>query len=237
MAAPIDLGAVRGVLFDKDGTLLDYHATWMPANRAVASHLADGDEALAEALLVRGGWLADSDRVGAGTPLAAGDLTDIVAAWADLLPRHLLADRDRLIADIDRLFIANCVPTPVCDLGLLLDGLKGRGLALGVATADSEAGARASLTPFGVLQRLDFLSGYDSGHGCKPGPGQVQGFCAATGLSPADVLVIGDNIHDIQMARSAGAAQAIGVLTGTSHRADLEAAADAVFDDIRFLLS
>ncbi len=232
----IDLSAIRGVLFDKDGTLLDYHATWMPANRAVAEWLAEGDADLAHALLVRGGWLPEADRVAAGTPLAAGDLTDIVAAWADLLPAHRLADRDALVAAIDRTFIAHCAPTPVCALAELMDALKGRGLSLGVATADSEAGARASLGPLGVVERLDFLAGYDSGHGSKPGPGQALAFCQATGLAPETVLVVGDNEHDIAMARAAGAGMAVGVLTGTTDRAALEALADHVFADIGFLL-
>ncbi|MFC6854347.1 HAD family hydrolase [Marivibrio halodurans] len=223
------------ILFDKDGTLLDYHATWMPANRAVVDVLAEGDAELARYLLIRGGWDPESDRVAAGSPLAAGALDEIVACWADLLPPGRADDPKALEAEIDRLFIAHCEPTAVCDLAPLLDGLRGRGLRLGVATADSEAGARASLGRFDILDRFDFLAGYDSGHGCKPAPGQVAAFCAATGLPPARVMVIGDNAHDIEMARAAGAGAAVGVLTGTTPRAALEVMADAVFEDIRFL--
>lgn len=226
------LEGLRGVLFDKDGTLLDYHATWMPANRAVARMLAGGDRRLARTLLIRGGWRAETGRVAAGSPLAAGDLADIAEAWADLLPRHVTADRKAFEARLDAIFIANCTPTPVCDLRALLDALRGRGLKLGVATADSEAGARASLAPFGVLERLDFLAGYDSGHGSKPGPGQARAFCAATGLAPDEILVVGDNEHDVKMARAAGARAAIGVLTGTTDQAALSELADAVLPDV-----
>lgn len=228
----MDISRIAGVLFDKDGTLLDYHATWMPANRAVAADLSGGDPALADALMRRGGWTPESDRVQSGTPFAAGDLEAIVDAWHDLLPPARTADRDALIAHIDSLFIAHCTPAAVCDLTALLDRLRGRGLRLGVATADSEAGARASLAPFGALERLDFLAGYDSGHGSKPGPGQARAFCAATGLAPEAVLVVGDNGHDIAMARAAGAGAAVGVTTGTTDRAALATLADAVFDDV-----
>ena len=33
-------GAIRGILFDKDGTLLDFWATWLPAYRSSAEKIA-----------------------------------------------------------------------------------------------------------------------------------------------------------------------------------------------------
>jgi phosphoglycolate phosphatase len=48
--------AIKGVLFDKDGTLLDYFETWMPVNRELSLAVADGDEALAQRLLVAIGY-------------------------------------------------------------------------------------------------------------------------------------------------------------------------------------
>ena len=48
---------IRGVLFDKDCTLLDFDATWPPAYRAVAEELASlaGDPGLAARILRLGG--------------------------------------------------------------------------------------------------------------------------------------------------------------------------------------
>ena len=46
---------IRGILFDKDGTLLDYHATWMPLNWQAARTAANGNETLAERLMISGG--------------------------------------------------------------------------------------------------------------------------------------------------------------------------------------
>ena len=70
---PRSCRAIRGVLFDKDGTLLDYAATWMTANRAAALAAAGGDRELSQRLLVIGGYDPDRDRVGANTALAAGN--------------------------------------------------------------------------------------------------------------------------------------------------------------------
>ena len=88
--------AIRGVLFDKDGTLLDYAATWMGANRAAALAAAGGDRELGERLLVIGGYDPDRDRVGANTALAAGNATEIAAVW---LP-HVNGWEPRDLADL-----------------------------------------------------------------------------------------------------------------------------------------
>jgi len=213
----------RGILFDKDGTLLDYHATWMPANHAVAQELAGDNDDLALHLLTLGGWDSRTDRVGSGTILAAGNLREIAELW---LP-HLDSDLERTVASmtdfLDRCFQEHMAPTPVCNLGALLDRLSQADIVLGIATADSERGLVHSLTPFGILHRFVYAVGFDSGHGCKPEPGMVHGFCSVTGLDAAEVVVVGDNRHDIAMAIAAGAT-GIGVLTGTSDADELIAA-------------
>jgi len=222
---------IKGVLFDKDGTLLDYGATWMPANRAAALAAARGDPDLAERLLIAGGYDPARDRIAANRVLAAGTAPEIAEAWRVHVPDWPQAE---LTALLDRIFETESAAgaAPVTDLAPLFLRLKGRGLKLGVATSDSRRGVEVTLGPFAVLDLLDFISGYDSGHGSKPDPAIVHGFCAATGLMPAEVAVVGDNLHDMYMGRDAGAGLVVGVLTGTGEHADLSAHADHVLDSI-----
>jgi phosphoglycolate phosphatase len=217
------------VLFDKDGTLLDYGATWMPANRAAALAAARGDEALAGRLLVAGGYDPVRDRIAANHVLAAGTNREIAEVWQRDVPDWQVAD---LLELIESVFQAESSigAVPVTDLAPLFLRLKERGLKLGVATSDSRRGVEVTLGPFAVLDMLDFISGYDSGHGSKPDPAIVHGFCTATGLRAAEVAVVGDNLHDLHMGRSAGAGLVVGVLTGTGEHADLSADADHVLD-------
>jgi len=56
-----------------------------------------------------------------------------------------------------------------------------------------------------------------------------------TGLSPSEVMVVGDNVHDLEMGRNAGAGHVIGVLTGTGGHEHLAPLADRVIDSIRDL--
>ena len=222
---------IRGVLFDKDGVLIDFEATWDPVNRRLADKVAGGDAALTARLLIAGGYDRESGEMRAGTVLAAGTPPEVAAAWIDHLPGWEEAD---LAAEVDRFFDATSPELAVAllDLASLFARLKARGLALGVATNDSETGARRGLARLDGLDQLDFLAGYDSGHGAKPAPGMAQAFCRATGLAAAEIAVVGDNRHDLEMGRAAGAGLLIGVRSGTGDPAALAAAADHMLDSV-----
>ena len=57
-------------------------------------------------------------------------------------------------------------------------------------------------------------------------------FCEKMGLSPSDLLVVGDTPHDMHMGRSAGAATVVGVLSGASSAAALRPLADLLLRDV-----
>lgn len=222
----------RGIVFDKDGTLLDFNKTWLPIYRHAAQEFAAGDRQLAERLLTRHGYAAAQGRFTGGSLLAAGNNRQIAEAWA-----IEIGETDRVTAISRRLNeifsdLGAQHATAVDGLADTLRRLKQAGHKLGVATADSHQGIVNTLQSFDVLQQFDFLAGYDSGHGQKPEAGMVLAFCNAMGFAADRVVVVGDNRHDIEMGRSAGAGLCVGVLTGTSTRDDLRDIADIVCDDI-----
>ena len=63
----------------------------------------------------------------------------------------------------------------------------------------------------------------------------MHAFGEAIGAPAGEIVVIGDNRHDLEMARSAGAGAAIGVLSGNSGRDDLAPLADAILASVRDL--
>jgi len=223
--------AIRGILFDKDGTLLDYDATWMPANRAAALAVARGDTGLGERLMVLGGYEPKTGRMAGNAVLAAGTNLEIATAWHGHVSNW---DIKELVTVIEEIFLDHgregSVPVP--DLAPTLTKLKARGLVMGIATSDSEAGIEATLGRFGILGNFNFFAGYDSGHGVKPSPGMAQAFCGQMGLTAKEIAVVGDNKHDLDMGRAVGAGLVVAVLTGTGERADLEGLADHVLDSI-----
>lgn len=216
-----------GVVFDKDGTLFDFRATWVPWCQRLLCELAAGDggleRALADAIkfdLLTGAFASDSPVIAHTPPEIAEILLPLLPDWraADLVD-HM----NRSSGDVPQV---ETVP-----LRAYLSGLQRRGLALGVVTNDAEAPARLHLGRAGVADLFDVILGSDSGPAPKPSPAPLLAFCAATGCRPDGVVMVGDSGHDMAAARAAGM-RAVAVLTGTATSADLAPLADVVLPDI-----
>jgi phosphoglycolate phosphatase len=216
----------QGVVFDKDGTLFDFHATWSAwAASFVHGIASDADHAARLAERMRFDLAARAFHP--DSPVIAGTPGEVASLLLPLLPG---VGTERLIDRINAAAVA-APQVEAAPLRPLLTRLRAAGLRLGVATNDAEAPAMAHLGRAGVAGLFDFIAGYDSGHGAKPGPGQLLAFVAATGVDPGRVVMVGDSTHDLAAGRAAGMA-AVGVLTGLATRADLASAADAVLPDI-----
>jgi phosphoglycolate phosphatase len=225
---------MQGILFDKDGTLLDFEATWLPVLRDFALELAHGDEATAEAMLVKGGFEPGTGRFRAGSTIAAGTSVDLARLWYPTLDGNALGT---IVGRIDKGLSAgglnHSVPLP--GVAETLAELADRGHVLGVATNDGTALATGALAAIGLGDFFASVLGYDAVPHPKPAPDMVLAFAAEVGMVPADVIVVGDNAHDLVMARTAGAGAAVGVLSGNGAAADLAPFADVLLDSIRDL--
>jgi phosphoglycolate phosphatase len=228
--------AIRGILFDKDGTIIDYGRTWVPINRQVALFAANGNASLAADLLLVGGHDPATDCVAAGSVLAAGS----VAAIASLFAAHLgPRSPPDLAMGIELIFRRGGALHSVLIPGAreTIGELARRGFRVGLATNDSLGGLTASLARHGILELFEFHAGCDSGYGAKPDPGMAHAFCEAMGIAPSQLAIVGDAVHDLAMGRAAGVGLNIGVLSGTSAREDLQDHADVVIDSVGEMLT
>jgi phosphoglycolate phosphatase len=222
--------AIRAILFDKDGTLIDFQKSWGPVLAETCRMAAAGDATLMRHLLERGGTDPETLITRADTLFAAGNTAEIADAF---IAEGVVMERDQLIREADRLFVeAAHRAVPVCDLPGVFRHLRGAGFRLGIASSDSEAGIRQMLVTAGAEGLMDFVCGYDTGHGHKPEPGMALAFARKIGLAPASICVVGDNLHDMRMGRAAGCGLVIGVMTGTGTRERLSREGDLVLDSI-----
>lgn len=225
-----DFRAIGGVLFDKDGTLVDFEATWAPVNRAAGLMAAGGDAALAAAILDRCGVDPQTGRTRPESPMAIAGASEIAEAMARAGSR---LSHDALVDGLHVLFAQGArAAQPIGDIAGMLARLKARGLKVGVASSDSAEGVATTIKALGVGHLVDFQCGYDSGFGPKPQPGMVKAFCAATGLSPAEVAMVGDSTHDLHMGRAAGCGLVAGVLSGTGVAGTLRPLCDVLIDSV-----
>ncbi len=230
---------ITAVLFDKDGTLFEYHATWTPINRAAADSVSAGDPKISYKLLCSAGYDPESGRLEPGGLLAAGNTAEIAEQWHRVLSGEGTSapSVEEITRRVERIYREQgpAGSVPVGNLALICRALRAEGYALGLATSDSCQAAEETLARFEIRHEFTTVLGYDSGYGYKPEPGMVEAFCAAIGAPARAVAVVGDTPHDIEMARRAGAGLAVGVLTGAGRRADLETQADRVIESIEAL--
>jgi phosphoglycolate phosphatase len=62
-------------------------------------------------------------------------------------------------------------------------------------------------------------------------------FAAALGLAPANLAMVGDATHDLDMAKAAGFGLKVAVLSGTGTAKDLTPHADVVLPSVRELVA
>lgn len=242
---------VDGILFDKDGTLLDFIYTWgnwserllarfsvSLKERSLPPIRADLDE-LWGALRSVNGDVIDYDRNG---PLAMGTVDEMLAilAWHGYRSGLSWAEAKTLAAEAKLAADAQLAATRAARLlpGVLdfLEACRQAGVPLAVVTADETEAALKHLTWLGIRERFDAIVGTDLVERGKPYPDMALLASERLGLGGGRFAVVGDTNGDMRMAKAAGAAAAILIAEpGASADRSYLYGADAVVTTLREL--
>ncbi len=216
---------IRGVLFDKDGTLIEVNATWVPIYRKILSEQFATDEAGAEALMEKAGYDRASGKFLPGSILAGGTTRQLVSVWWPDLDAEGLA-RKAYELDHGYAHLVKDQLMPLLPLEPILIELRRMGMKLGVATNDSHVSARNHMAHIGVIAHFDDIIAADTVPVPKPSGNMIRRFAEITGLKTSEIVMVGDNIHDIEEARNGEAGLAVAVLSGNAAHDDIAHLAD-----------
>lgn len=186
------------VVFDWDGTLLDSIATIVGCTQATLMELG----------------LPPANEADIRSAIGLG-IRETVNSFCPGCSEETF---DRIVEVYRRLWFERFVREPVLFEGvrILLEGLAREGLLLAVATAKSRRGLSADLERTHLGRFFQASRTVDEA-ASKPSPDMLLGILDELGVRPEEALMVGDAIHDLQMANNAGVAS-VGVTSGTTTR-------------------
>ena len=223
---------INGILFDKDGTLFAYSETWNKWCSEIIEKLSEGHVRLARKLAKAIEFDLESGKVLPQSVVISETSSEVAMLLGSLLPSWKLETLEKFLNDqVSELPLCEVVPLKGY-FGLL----QRRGLKVGIMTNDSEENAYEQLARANVNPHndLDFVAGYDSGHGSKPDAAPLLAFARVTLLDPSQIVMVGDSLHDLIAGKRAGM-KTIGVLTGLAKKIDLIDHADKILPDISYI--
>ena len=222
---------IKGIIFDKDGTLFDFQSSGGPWFYDFLLHLSKKDRKKLCALASILNFDLNEKIFYSNSIFIAGTMDETVGLIAPLLSHMSKTE----IINLETEFQSKLTQVAVKNLHNILRTLKSRGYSLAVATNDLESSARFQLRKENLLEIFDCVIGADSGYGAKPEASQLIAVCRSLDLQIDQVIMIGDSVGDLIAAKAADI-KSIGVLTGVASRTDLEPYADFILSDISSLI-
>ena len=222
--------SVSAILFDKDGTLLEFVSLWGSWSEYILGTFTEAMEqrglviprnqlpSLLGTIHNVHGNITDYDRNG---PLAMGTMNDIytILSWQSYQLGLSWAESMELVhvcrQEADTMLERNQPAIPLPGLLRFLDCCANLGVPLAVVTADETAAAEKHLNWLGLRSYFTAVIGTNRVSRGKPFPDMAHLACKALSVDPTQVAIIGDTNGDMRMAKAAGASVAIGI-TGTS---------------------
>jgi phosphoglycolate phosphatase len=227
------------VIFDKDGTLIDFNFMWAAWVRELARRIEhETGRGLAPNLYARMGYDAETDRVRAGSPLAAHSMAALKTLTIQIIEQAGLPKRAAGSAAARAWFVPDAVALsrPLGDVQGVFSTLRRHGIRVAVATSDDRAPTEATLQAMGVAELVDALVCADDGLANKPAPDMIHSLCRTLKVAPSDAIVVGDSVADMLAGRAARVGLCVGVLSGVTPQAELQPYADRILRTLEELI-
>ena len=223
----------EAIIFDKDGTLLDFDAFWVTVSvKAIEAVLAEFHQMdvpvgeILEAFGVHDGVTDMNSILCKGTYEQLGQITyEILTRYG--CDASCEAVTKALIEGYNQNADAGDVRPTCPDLVQVLTDLKSKGIKLAVVTTDNMQITRKCLEKLGILDLFDRIYTDDGEVPTKPDPFCVHHFCEFARVEKDHVVMVGDTMTDMHFAKNAGI-PAIGIAKSELNKQVLAPHAHAV---------
>lgn len=236
---------VKGILFDKDGTLIDFYSLWLNIALEVIpkfleiNNIDDENKKIEKDILE-----AIGVNDGVVDPLGALAYKSYYFIAEDisyaLIKNNIYIKVERIYEQILELFNSSVTSETIeyktfTNVIELMKKLKELDIFIGLATADTIISAKSCLEKLGVLEYFDFVGGDDGVLLPKPEPDMFNEFRKISGLDKDEIIIVGDTLCDMKFSKNCGC-KSIGVLSGVSREKDLKEKADYIIDSVADLI-
>jgi phosphoglycolate phosphatase-like HAD superfamily hydrolase len=226
------------IIFDKDGTLIDFQSTWSPWVTALAQSLeANCNFNVSNQLYDIMGYCNKTETVSNSSLLAYASMDIIKEKIKSMLLENGVEDSavDSLLRQCWKECHVNNTSRPVetTNLPRLFGSLRKAGVKVAVCTSDSRASTESALRKLHVRELVDaVVCSDDENMQPKPSPQGVLKICADLGVDLSSTIVVGDTTTDMLMAKAANVGFTVGVLTGIGTKNELASNADVILDNV-----
>ena len=231
----------KAIIFDKDGTLIDFDAFWIKistvAVKDILKELECNDVSAEDVLSILGvedgitnidGILCSStySKIGDNINYALSrsgytfDLEYVKSITLSAFERH----------------VDKGVVKGTCEnIREVLLKIKKEGIKIFVVTSDRIFTTEKSLKILGVFDVFDGIYTDDGDVPPKPKPDCIYDICKKFSLSPDEIIMVGDTVNDVNFAKNGGI-KMIGVAKGEKNRERFLKQTEIVLPDISYVL-
>lgn len=234
-----DIHSIQGILFDKDGTLIELHSLWSAWFEMVCDEVDHqqpnvlySKKELSDAV----GLDLSKKRISHRGPLAIGTMQDIAIIMAFHLYQKKVPWNEAVqvirnsIAEVHENINWKKLLQPLQGLEAFLINASESGVKMGVVTSDDTDIAEEHLDLMNIHHFFHSIMGSDQIELPKPFPQIGKKVCKEMNVNPNEVIVIGDTNGDMNLGKNLNAIASIGIVTDLDENADHLTDADYVIN-------
>lgn len=239
---------IKGIIFDKDGTLFNYAEVWGPVIKdyvdTVLMTFRTKDEKVARQKIYEivgvddkgnnypDGFLFNHDKI-------VRIVIKILAFCIQnrINPVRMYRLMNTLLNSHSRKVIVKLKSMDFSGVQALMKALNDQGTIIGLVTNDITSNTKGFLEVMGIDHYVRFLRTKESNCKGKPSDASIAQFCSLFGFSRDEIAVVGDSIVDMEYAKAGNVGYTVAVMTGYGKREVLERYADRVYDRVEELVN